>query len=157
MGVLRTSAAKGNTFLAWRGESWLDECLQFGPSSGQSHRSKVFVTRGQVSRWLKTSVSGGGVMLAMLDFNCNLFSLQLRRSAGHLSQCSQHMLDIAFCPSDCLFTCNFFWSSISTHFQLSCFDQPSVDRNALLNLGFLAPRDFESLTVGGCSDVTFEI
>lgn len=59
VGVLRTCAAKGNIFLAWKSESWLDECLEFGSSSDQSHRSKAFVTRGQVPCWLKTSVNGG--------------------------------------------------------------------------------------------------
>jgi hypothetical protein len=107
VGVLRTSAAKGNICLAWRGESWLDDCLEFGPSSGQSHRSKAFVTRRQVPCWLKTSISGGGVMLAIVNFNYTLFSLQLRKSTQYLSQFSQHMLRFAFYRFDCFFICNF--------------------------------------------------
>ena len=37
MSMLRTSAANGNIFLAWGGESWLEEYLEFGPNAGQSH------------------------------------------------------------------------------------------------------------------------
>ena len=158
VGVLGNSASKGNIFLAWRGESWLDECLDFGPSKGHSQRPKAFATRGQRSCCLKASVSGGGGACGLcLDFNCTLASLQPRKTTGYLSQCSQHVLGIAFCRFYCLFTCNVFWSAISTHFQLSYFGQPPVGRNVLPNLGFPAPINFESLTVGGSSDVPFEI
>lgn len=37
VGILRTSVPKDNLFLAWRGESWLEECLEIGPRAGQSH------------------------------------------------------------------------------------------------------------------------
>ena len=80
---------------------------------------------------------GGGLCGLCLDFKCTLSSLQLRKTKGYLSQCSQHVLGIVFCRFDCLVTCNVFWSAISTHFQLSYFGQASVGRNALPNLGFL--------------------
>jgi hypothetical protein len=57
--ILGTTASKGDIFLVWRGESWLDECLEFGPSTGHSQRAKAFATRGQRSCCLKVSVSGG--------------------------------------------------------------------------------------------------
>jgi len=70
VGILRTSATKGNIFLAWRCESWLDECLEFGPSTGHSQRPKAFATRGQRSCCLKASMSGGGGLCGLcLDFN----------------------------------------------------------------------------------------
>jgi hypothetical protein len=101
---------------------------------------------------------GGEVLCWLcLDFNRTLSSLQLRKITGYLSHCSQHVLGFAFCRFDCLFTCNVFWSAISTHFQLSYFGRPSVGRNALPNLGFPAQSNFESLTVGGSSDVATEL
>lgn len=42
----------------------------------------------------------GGLCGLCLDFNCTLSSLQLRKTTGYLSQCSQHVLDIAFCRFD---------------------------------------------------------
>jgi hypothetical protein len=80
VGVLWTSAAKGNIFLAWRGESWLDDCLEFGPQFGSVAQIEGLCDKNTGAMLAEDLSEWGRGYVGMLDFNYTLFRLQLRKS-----------------------------------------------------------------------------